>query len=421
VTEDPIQTEPSENPEPAMRDLPSREPGSGRRVPIVIGGAVVAVVLLGALLLWRADAKTNKVELSARPKPVTVVEAKASTFRPARTYIGTLAPWVEAKIGPQLVSAFVDTVLVRPGAIVKRGEVLATLDCRNTNAASQAVAMEARALDARLKAISSEAARFHGLLDGGFVAANDAEQKEAQSAAQAAEVSAQKAKLAGTSLEVSDCILRAPFDGEIATRTIDPGAFVRPGTAIVSIVDRSTVRLTGDAPEIDFAVVAPETPVRVHLLATNKDVIGRITRRAPRADEGTRTISFEIDLSDPTHEIPVGTTGEIAIDVGEPMAATEIPLFAASVRGPKAVVYVVENGIAHSKTFAVKGESGGSLFLETTLAPGSKIVSEGRALLQDGDRVEAKDATPASVASASPTAAPGGPVVPATAHPEQKK
>ena len=31
-------------------------------------------------------------------------------------------------------------------------------------------------------------------------------------------------------LEVNDCVLRAPFDGEIAARSVDPGAFVRPGT-----------------------------------------------------------------------------------------------------------------------------------------------------------------------------------------------
>lgn len=407
MNHDPIRNADTDSPEQQPLDVPPRAPAKSW-VPVVIGLAVAGVLLLGGLLMWRAEATTNKVDLASRPKPVTVIVAKSSTFRPSRTYIGTLEPWVEAKIGPQLVSAFVDTVLVRPGAVVRRGEVLATLDCRNANAASQAVAMQARALDARLKAISSEAARFHGLLDGGFVATNEAEQKEAQSAAQSAELSAQKAKLAGTSLEVNDCILRAPFDGEIATRTIDPGAFVRPGTSIVSLVDRSTVRLTGDAPEIDFAVIAPGTLVRVHLLATGKDMTGTIARRSPSADASTRSVGFEIDLPDPTREIPVGTTGEITIDVGEPVPATEIPLFAASVRGPKATVFVVEAGVAHVRTLAVRGESGGNLFLETTLAPGSRIVSEGRALLQEGDRVEPQDARspPAPARSAS---ADGGP------------
>lgn len=396
---------PSDNPKPEVQEVPPRAPSGLSTVQKAVGIAVISVLGLGGLLLWRSESKTNKVELAASPKPVTVVLAKAATFRPSRTYIGTLEPWVEAKIGPQLVSAFVDTVLVRPGATVKRGDVLATLDCRNTSAASQAVAMEARALDARLKALSDESTRFKGLLDGGFVATNEAEQKEAQSLAQGAELSAQKAKLAGSALEVNDCILKAPFDGEIATRTIDPGAFVRPGTAIVSVIDRDVVRLTADAPEIDFGIVAPGTPIRVHILATGKDMMGTIARRTPLADPSTRTMSFEIDLADPTREIPVGTTGEIAIDVGEPVPTTEVPLFAAAVRGSKATLYVVEDGIAHARTFDITGESGGSLFVETALLSGAKVVSEGRALLEDGDRVDAKEAPNAPPPKTPPIAA----------------
>jgi hypothetical protein len=39
---------------------------------------------------------------------------------------------------------------------------------------------------------------------------------------------------------------------------------------------------------------------------------------------------------------------------------------------------------------AVEGEIGGSLFVDPTLAAGTTIVTEGRALLNDGDRVSAK-------------------------------
>src|SRR6185437_6944242 len=103
-------------------------PGVRSKIPVVIGAGVAAVLLLGGGMMWRANSRTNKVALSSRPKPVTVVKAAAAMYRPSRTYVGTLQPWVEASVGPQLVSAYVDTVLVRPGASVKRGDVLATLD-----------------------------------------------------------------------------------------------------------------------------------------------------------------------------------------------------------------------------------------------------------------------------------------------------
>lgn len=361
-------------------------------VPVVVAAAVIGVLALGGFMVWRADSRTNKIALASAPKPVTVIAAKASSYRASRTYIGTLAPWTEAKIGPQLVSAYVDTVLVRPGAIVKRGDVLATLDCRNTNAASQAVAMTARAVDARRQALAHESARVQGLLDGGFVSQNEAEQKASASAAEDAQLLATKAKLLGSTLEMNDCILRAPFDGEVASRTIDPGAYVRPGTAMVSLVDRSTVRLSSDAPENDFAVITPGTKVTIRIFATGKELIGAITRRTPSADPGTRTVHFEIDIPDPKREIPVNTTGEIRIDVGEPLAATEIPLAAATIRGTKALVFIVDGDVTHLRTCAVQGEGGGSVFLESSLAPGTLVVTEGRALLAEGDRVDAKQA-----------------------------
>jgi membrane fusion protein (multidrug efflux system) len=370
------------------------------KVPLAIGLSAGAIVVVGGLMVWRASAGTNKIALAARPKPVTVVHAKQSHYRPTRTYVGTLQPWIQAAVGPQLVSAYVDTVLVRPGSIVKRGEILATLDCREAGAATKAIAARARALDARQQAVAHEATRTQGLLDGGFVSPNEAEQKTAQSDSEAAQLESERANLARSSLEVNDCIMRAPFNGEIAQRTVDPGAFVRPGNTIVSVVDRSTVRMTADAPEIDFDDVPAGAKVSIHIYATNRDLPGTITRRSPAADPSTRTVHFEVDLADPNRSIPVGTTGEVRIEVGQPEPATEIPLYAAMVRGPKATVFVVERGVARRQTVAVRGEVGGALFVDPSLAPESLVVTEGRALLVNGDRIDPQEAPEVKVAAA---------------------
>jgi RND family efflux transporter MFP subunit len=370
-------------------------------IPFVIGLGALLIVAAGATMVVRAEAKVNKVALGQSAKPVTVMEAERSTFRGARDYVGTIEPWVEAKIGPQMISAYVDTVLVRPGAVVKKGAVVATLDCRNANATSQAVAMQARAVAARQEAISHEATRLNGLLDGGFVSPNEAEQKSAQSAAEQAQLLATQAQLLGTSLQVNDCVLRSPFDGEVANRTADPGAFVRPGVSIASIVDRSTVRIVADAPEIDFPLIGPGSPVKVHVLATNQQISASISRRAPAAEPMTRTAHFEIDVADPERTLPVGTTAEIRIDLGEPQPATEIPLSAATVRGEKATIYVVEGNVAHKRTVVVKGEREGRLYLDVSLAPGSHVVTEGRALLNDNDQVVFSVEKPSGPASGS--------------------
>jgi RND family efflux transporter MFP subunit len=371
-------------------------------VPVIIVTGAVSVLGIGALLVHRAESKVNHVPLAAAAKPVTAVAAQETTFRESRTYIGTLRPWIEAPVGPQFVSAYVNDVFVRPGATVKRGEVLATLDCRNASAASQAVAAEARAINERQRAVSDEAARMETLLDGGFIDPNSVQLKKAQSASELANLAAQRAKLATQNLAVDDCVLRAPFNGEIATRTIDPGAFVRPGTAIVSVVDRTTVRATFDVPEDDFGVVAPSTSLSVRALATNKTFDGTIARRSPSADPDTRTVHAEVDIPDPDRLIPVNTTGEIRIEVGQPAPAVAIPIDAATINGSKAVVFLVEKGVAHKATFRVLGERESTLYVETALRPGTQVVTEGRALLAEGDAVAAKVVAFAAASSAVP-------------------
>jgi RND family efflux transporter MFP subunit len=189
--------------------------------------------------------------------------------------------------------------------------------------------------------------------------------------------------------------LKAPFDGEIATRTMDPGAFVRPGTPIVSIVDRSTSRVTVDAPEKDFGVVGVATRVRIRMLATGAEVDAAVSRRSPRADPRTRTVHFEIDVPDPRHEYPAGTTAIVLVDVGQPVPATEMPLYAATQQEGKARFFLVEGGVARAHEALVLGERGGGIYFDPgLLAAGAQVVTEGRALLSDGDPVRASIEAP---------------------------
>jgi membrane fusion protein, multidrug efflux system len=369
-------------------ELQERHPPSFR-VKLAIGAGTLVVVIIGCGLYARARAHVNNESLANRPKSVSVVEVLAGTFQSDRHYVATTEPWVMANVGPQLIAAFVDTVLVRPGDVARRGQILATLDCRDASASNRAVAAQARAIDAKQKALASEAARVNSLLDGGFAAPNEAEQKLAGSESELAELMATQAKLAGTSLAVNDCILRSPFDGEISTRFIDPGAFVRPGTAIVTVVDRSTVRVSAEVPEGDYGYVAPGTPVKVHMLATSVETSGIIARRSPAASDSTRTVHFEVDLPDPQRKYPVGTTAELGIKIGTPEAASIIPGIAASVREKSATVFIADGARARKVVVAVKGESLGTFYVDPSLKAGAHIITEGRSLLADGDSIVA--------------------------------
>lgn len=361
------------------------------RVPLLIGLLVCLLLGLLALLHTRARQQTNQVALSSQPKGVTVIAAAFAKYRPSRRYVGTVAPWLEARIGPQLTSAYVDTVLVRPGDRVRRSQVLATLDCRNASEQSRALAMQARALHATQEALAKETGRVSGLLEGGYVSPNEVDRRVADSASKQAELLAANARLARASLEVDDCVLRAPFDGEVADRFLDPGAFARPGSPVLSVVDREQVRIVLDVPETDCAVVEPGSEAKIRFLALGTTMVGKIARRAPAADSATRTIHAEIDLLDAQRKLPVGTTAELTLSVGETIDASELPLRAASIRGDQATLFVLAGDIAHKRKVPVLGEALGSLFVpKQALAQGELVVTEGRALLSEGDRVQSK-------------------------------
>ena len=359
-----------------------------RRIPIIIAVGVAAVLLLGFLMVARASSHVNKVALAALPVGVTAVEARATSFNSTRHYVGTLRPWVEAKIGPQLISAYVGSVLVRPGDHVKRGQVIGTLDCRNASAASLGISMQAKAIQSQQVALAHEAARITELQSGGFASANEIERKQADSASKEAELMSTKARLERASLEVSDCVLRSSFDGEVSDRTMDPGAYVHPGQSIAVVIDRSTVRVETDVPEEDFDLVKPGAKVDVLALSIGRHVVGSIARRSPAADESTRTVHFEIDLQDPSRTLPVGTTAELAVPAGAPLPAIEIPLAAASVKGSKATLFLADGGQAKKVVVNVLGEKAGRLFVDTSLPDKALVITEGRTLLKEGETIQ---------------------------------
>src|SRR5262249_53573164 len=76
-------------------------------VPGGIAVGVVALIATGAAMFRHAGAQTNTVSLADAPKGVTVVPTREATYRATRRYVGTLEPWLSARVGPQIVDAYV--------------------------------------------------------------------------------------------------------------------------------------------------------------------------------------------------------------------------------------------------------------------------------------------------------------------------
>lgn len=156
---------------------------------------------------------------------------------------GTATPMREAMLSTKLM-ATVTEVLVKEGDIVRTGQLLARLDARDLNAKAEQVAASVSAAEAQQAQAAAHVARMRALFADDAAPKAMLEQAEAQFAQadaglRAALASGAEVKALGSYAEV-----RAPFNGRVTQRFVDPGAFAAPGAPIVTVQDDSQLRLT---------------------------------------------------------------------------------------------------------------------------------------------------------------------------------
>jgi RND family efflux transporter MFP subunit len=156
---------------------------------------------------------------------------------------GIAAPVREATLSTKLMGSVTD-VLVREGQRVRAGDLLLRIDARDVNAQgaqaaagvaqAEAVYANARAQTERMRALYADSAAPKAQLD------------EAEAGLARAEAGVRAARAASSQVDAVRAYadVRAPFDGTVVKRFVDPGAFVAPGAPLVSVQDASRLRLS---------------------------------------------------------------------------------------------------------------------------------------------------------------------------------
>lgn len=156
---------------------------------------------------------------------------------------GTATPMREAVLSTKLMAS-VTEVLVKEGDVVRAGQLLARLDARDVNAKAEQVAASVQAAEAQQAQAAAHVARMRALFADDAAPKSMLEQAEAQFAQ--ADAGLRAARAAGAEVKAigSYAEVRAPFNGRVTQRFVDPGAFAAPGTPIVTVQDDSQLRLT---------------------------------------------------------------------------------------------------------------------------------------------------------------------------------
>lgn len=213
---------------------------------------VVIVLLLLIPACNKNQPQTAKAAMSPSRvnlrRAVELAQARQQTIVAAIDQVGTLEPRQMTEIAAG-VSGIVDEVLFEEGLFVDPADSqpLVLIDKEKYQRAFEAAAAaEKRALAnyARAKDIFDRA-------ETSGVAAAESERRQANESMNAAEADLQAAtanlKLARHNIERSR--VRPPYRGQINSRRVAPGSYVKEDTIIATIADLSEIRLVGYVPE----------------------------------------------------------------------------------------------------------------------------------------------------------------------------
>lgn len=272
------------------------------------------------------------------------------------TAVGTVRAAETAQISAQTMGNVI-SVNVREGDAVTRGQILAAIDplqaqagLDRAQAALSAVQHEVAAAQTERSLTESTLKRFETLYQRKSVSPQEYDEVKARyqgalaraEAAQAGEAQA-RAAVSQATTTLGYTRLRAPFNGVITERKVDPGVLASPGIPLLAIdaIGRFRLEVTVDEANLRYVHIGESIPVTLDAYPDQR-LAGRVTQIVPAADPNTRTFLVKIEL--PSNAVlRSGLFGRASFSRGE-RDSLAIPRTAVVDRGALKAVYVLDNG-----------------------------------------------------------------------------
>lgn len=189
---------------------------------------------------------------------------------------------------------------------------------------------------------------------------------------------------------LENAVLKAPFNGIIADKTIETGVTVLPGVPVMKIVtiDRVNVKIPVPENEIADTRIGQQASIVVPALK-NKRFSGRITEKSVTANPISRTYNVKISIENPEHELMPGMVCKVDIrDESNHLAGIVIPNSCVQIDyAGQAFVWLVRNGMATKRIITVGGLTENGTLVTNGLDGGEKLIVEGAQKVSEGSNV----------------------------------
>ncbi len=342
--------------------------------PPARGTRLLAVAAAAAVLVAAGLAACDSEEAAPDGEPLSPVDVQvtgAATAATGRSVAATVEAASTAGIATR-TSGTVERVTVDVGSRVSRGDTLVALDGEDVRARisrAEAALRKAEAYYGRIRSLAADGAATEQELD-------DARASLEQARAALEEARAQR----------SYVVLKAPFDGGVTRRSVDPGDLASPGRPVLDLVETGSVKIVADLP----AELAPEvesgTRVTAVDPASGRTAAAEIVRVSPAVDASTRQFRVEARFRE-------GGTGGLALSPGR-FVRLRLPGFAPpSVwvpedavvrRGQLAGVFVLSADTLRLRWIRTGERREGGVEALAGLSPGDRVVRSPAPRLADG-------------------------------------
>ncbi|MEO8123250.1 MAG: efflux RND transporter periplasmic adaptor subunit [Burkholderiales bacterium] len=385
------------------------------------GVAAVALTVFGALVARSLVArKAEETRLSTRPAeqafelaPGDVLTlAPVELVRTVQVSGGLKA--VDSAVVKARVVAIVQDLTVREGDVVKRGQVLGTLDTAEVGLRLRQAEEQAAAAKSQLDLAERTLTNNKALVAQGFISQNALDTSVMNAAGARASLQAAHAAAGLARKSLDDAQIRTPLAGIVSQRFVQPGERVALDAKLLEIVDLSKIELEAAVSADAVGEVRVGSRATLQVDGLTEPVEAHVARINPSTQAGTRAVLVYLAL-DPRPGLRQGLFARGTIEL-ERRSALAVPQFAVRIDQPRPYVFVVADGKIAQRdvTLGARGIANfGDRRTEAVevlsgLAAGDTLLRGSVGNLRDGTRVQMASAAVAHVASAPASLAASG-------------
>ena len=189
-----------------------------------------------------------------------------------------------------------------------------------------------------------------------------------------------------TSLE--ECRIKAPFDGTVSDVLVEQGIQVNPGTAILKLVDLSTIEVSIPVPEGEIGKIRIGQKALIDVPALNIEGIeAHVKLKGVTAASPSHTYRCTLVPEKKQTDLYPGMVCKVRLSEVSDSLRIRIPASSVEMDSNGKFVWVVNDGVVGRKYVTVDGYQEQGVVISSGLEPGDKIIVKGAAKVSTGMKV----------------------------------